>query len=283
VTAIGEAPIGKIATGDDETWDEAALKQSKRKKFLVLQALRISFAAFLLITWELVSRFWIDPFWISRPSEIFERLGEWIADGTVARNLGATLQATLVGYFVGSLAGVVVGFGLGRSGLLAQVMDPFIISFYSLPKVALAPLFILWFGIGMTSKVVLTSAIVFFLVFYNTFAGVRAVDQDLVDVVRLMGGGRDAVLRRVVLPSSATWIFNGLKIAVPYALIGAVVGELTASDRGIGFILKRASGTFDTAGVFAALFILMIVATILNQTVMHFERHTARWKALPHS
>jgi NitT/TauT family transport system permease protein len=269
----------RIATESEEVWDEAAVDRSRRRELFKVMGWRVVILALVLGAWQASSGTIIDPFYVSRPSDIGTRLWEWLGDGTVATNLYATLQATLIGFAVGSVAGIAIGFFFGRSPMVARVVDPFIIAIYSLPKVALAPLFILWFGIGLTSKIVLAATIVFFLVFYNTYAGVRSVDRDLVDVVRLMGGGRRDILRRVVLPSSATWIFNGLKISVPYALIGAVVGELTASDRGIGFVLKRASGTFDTAGVFASLVILMIVATILNQIVVYGERHVDRWRA----
>jgi NitT/TauT family transport system permease protein len=271
----------RVAATPEEVWDEKSLQSSRRKDLMTVTASRLLLLVAFITVWQLTSGPVIDPFYVSRPSDIATRLVEWLGDGTVVTHLSATLQAMLAGYVVGALVGIAVGFVLGRSPLLARIVDPFIIAIYSLPKVALAPLFILWFGIGMTSKVVLAATIVFFLVFYNTYAGVRAVDRDLVDVVRIMGGGRGDILRRVVLPSSATWIFNGLKIAVPYALIGAVVGELTASDRGIGFVLKRASGTFDTAGVFASLVILMLVATLLNQLVVYGERYVDRWRSTP--
>lgn len=265
----------------EEVWDEQGMATSRRKTLLTVLLWRLLLLAAVVGAWQALSGPVVDPFYISKPSDIIVRLGGWLVDGTILTNLWATLEATLSGFVFGGLVGIGVGFFLGRSPFVARVVDPYIIAIYSLPKVALAPLFILWFGIGMESKIVLAATIVFFLVFYNTYAGVRAVDQDLIDVVRLMGGSRRDILRRVVLPSSATWIFNGLKISVPYALIGAVVGELTASDRGIGFVLKRASGTFDTAGVFAALVILMIVATILNQLVTYGERYVDRWRSTP--
>lgn len=274
----GARGAGKIP---DESWDEKALQTTKTRETLKVLLWRLVMLVVFIGCWQALSGPVLDPFYISEPSEIARRLGEWLGDGTIASNLYATMEATIVGFVLGALAGIGVGFFLGRAVLVARVVDPFIIAVYSLPKVALAPLFILWFGIGMTSKIMLAATIVFFLVFYNTYAGVRAVDRELVDVVRLMGGSGRDVLRRVVMPSSATWIFNGLKISVPYALIGAVVGELTASDRGIGFVLKRASGTFDTAGVFASLVILMVVATILNQLVVYSERRVDRWRATP--
>jgi NitT/TauT family transport system permease protein len=281
VSVIEDQGARSKAAAPDEVWDEKDMQTSRRKDSLRVLGWRLALLLAVVGGWELTSGPMIDPFYVSRPSDILERLGEWSVDGTIVSNLYATLQATLVGFVIGSLVGIGVGFVLGRSPVVARVVDPFIIAIYSLPKVALAPLFILWFGIGMTSKIVLSATIVFFLVFYSTYAGVRAVDKDLIDVVRMMGGARRDILRRVVLPSSATWIFNGLKISVPYALIGAVVGELTASDRGIGYVLKRASGTFDTAGVFASLVILMVVATILNQLVVYGERYVDRWRSTP--
>ena len=276
----GARSAGKVP---DESWDEKSLRTTKTRETLKVLFWRLVILVAFIGFWQALSGPILDPFYISEPSEIARRLGEWLGDGTISTHLYATMQATIAGFIVGSLVGVGVGFLLGRALLIARIVDPFIIAVYSLPKVALAPLFILWFGIGMTSKVILSATIVFFLVFYNTYAGVRAVDRELVNVVLLMGGSRRDVLHRVVIPSAATWIFNGLKISVPYALIGAVVGELIASDRGIGFVLKRASGTFDTAGVFASLVILMVVATILNQLVVYSERHVSRWQATPNS
>ncbi|MGW3614015.1 ABC transporter permease [Micromonospora sp. NPDC005163] len=278
-----EQTVARSSGAPEEVWDEKSMHTSRRRHLLQVLGWRLLLLVVAVAAWQLLSSTLIDPFYISNPADILGRLGQWAVDGTILTNLYATMEATLVGFVVGALVGIVVGFVLGRAHLVARVVDPFIIAVYSLPKVALAPLFILWFGIGMTSKIVLSATIVFFLVFYNTYAGVRAVDRDLVDVVRLMGGSGRDIMRRVVLPSSATWIFNGLKISVPYALIGAVVGELTASDRGIGFVLKRASGTFDTAGVFASLVILMIVATILNQIVVYGERYVDRWRSTPTS
>src|SRR5690606_8570383 len=132
--------------------------------------------------------------------------------------------------------------------------------FYSLPKVALAPLFIVWFGIGLEMKVILTAAIVFFIVFLNTFTGVREVSAELVAILRLMGAKERHLLTKVIVPSAIVWVFAGLRLSVPYALIGAVVGEIIASNRGLGYLVAHAAGQFDTAGTFAALFSIVILA-----------------------
>lgn len=268
----------KGGNGEEDVWDESQLRKSRRASLLKLQLGRVVIAIGFVALWALVSGRLIDPFWVSSPSAVAEQLAGWVSEGVLVYHLQATVTAMAIGLAMGASTGIVVGFVLGRVEVLARLLDPFIIAVYSLPKIALAPLFILWFGIGLLSKVILTAVIVFFLVFYNTFSGVRAVDRELVDVVRVMGGQRRDVLMKVVLPSATSWIYTGLRIAIPYSLIGAVVGEIVASNRGIGFLLARASGTFNTAGTFAALFILMVVATVINVVLNWSESRTSRWR-----
>lgn len=220
----------------------------------------------------------VDPFFISRPSLILERLWEWITTGTLWFHLWITMQETMGGFLLGAATGVLFGFVLGKNRFLAEVLDPYIIAVYSLPKIALAPLVILWFGLGLMPKVVLAAIVVFFLVFYNAFTGIREVDRELVDVLRLMGATPLQILMKVELPSALTLIFLGLKMSVPYALIGAIVGEMMAANRGIGAMLQNSAGQFDTAGVFAALVVLMIVSTVLNAVLQRSEGMVLRWK-----
>jgi NitT/TauT family transport system permease protein len=187
-----------------------------------------------------------------------------------------------MGFVFGAVAGVLFGLALGLNRRLAAVLDPFIVAFYSLPKIALAPLFILWFGVGLASKVVLATFVVFFLVFYNTYAGTLAVEAELVDVLRLMGASRGQIVRKVILPSALIWIFTGMKSSVPYALIGAVVGEMMASNKGLGYLIQAAAGQYDTGGVFASLFVLMIIATGLHELLKQSERVMLRWREEGH-
>lgn len=263
---------------DEPEWADARPRHQRKIKFARTQASRLLLVVVVLGSWEFISGRFVDEFWISKPSNIGAVLWEWISTGDILVHLQATVTAMALGLFFGSLAGIVVGFVLGRVSWLAELLDPFITSIYSLPKIALAPLFILWFGVGLTSKVVLTAVVVFFLVFYNTFAGVRSVDQDLIDVVKVMGGKQRDILLKVVLPSAAAWIYTGLRLAVPYSLMGAVIGEIIAANRGLGFLLSRATGSFDTAGTFAALFILMVIATILSLIVSWSQKFTGRWQ-----
>jgi NitT/TauT family transport system permease protein len=264
-------PAGKRATIIDEDAPHAPVSG------LRLLLLRTLLIVGLLVVWELLSHV-VDVFFISRPTAIAVRLWQWTVDGTLLFNTVITLEAALWGLIIGAVGGIVVGFALGQNRTLGAVADPLIVALYSLPKVALAPLFILWFGIGLQSKIALAAITVFFLVFFNTYAGVREVDQDLVDVLRIMGAGRADILRRVVLPSALGWIFVGLKVAVPYALIGAVVGEIVASNRGLGYLVQHSAGQFDSTGVFAALFVLMIIATALNELLNRAQGRLMRWK-----
>ena len=234
----------------------------------------------LLVVWELTAERWFDITFTSRPSDIWTRLVQWQQDGTLWSNTWITVQEVVYGFVVGAAAGALTGFLLASARAVYRVLDPFIMALYAIPKVALAPLFIVWFGIGMSMKVLLAGATVFFLVFLNTAAGVREVDRGLIDAVRLMGGGRREIMLKVVIPSSMTGLLTGLKVAIPYALIGAVIGELVASNRGLGYLINDAAAQFDTAGVFATLAVLSVIAALLNLVVGLLDRRVSRWKPL---
>lgn len=247
-------------------------------KRLGLTALRLLLLVAVLIVWQFSAKAFDLEFFISTPSEIWAELVDWIETGYLLSNLGVTLIAMAYGFLLGSFSGIVAGFVLGLIPLLGRILDPFITAIYSLPKLALAPLFVLWFGIGLEMKVVLTAVIVFFLVFWNTYTGVRETDKELVDVLRVMGAKRPDLIRKVILPASMTYIYVGLKLAIPYSLVGAVVGELIASNQGIGYILMSAAGAFNTAGLFAALTVLMLIATVMNGVLNLSESYVMRWK-----
>jgi len=246
---------------------------------LWLQLSRLALMLVLLAIWQLASGY-VGEFWISKPTAIAERLVEWIGSGYLLPHLSITLQETALGFVLGATSGIAVGFLLGTSPFLGKLTDPFVTAIYSLPKVALAPLFVLWFGIGIEMKVVLAATIVFFLVFYNTYAGVRDVERELLDVLKVMGARRWHLLVKVVLPGSLHWIYVGLKLSVPYALIGAVVGELIASSRGLGYLLQYSAGQFDTTGLMATLFILMVLAMLMNEVLNRTEAVLLRWKSV---
>ncbi|NWB52649.1 ABC transporter permease [Pseudomonas sp. F8002] len=245
----------------------------------MIQVYRLLFLIFLLVFWECVSRWFGAEFFISRPSAVAQSLWKILMNGVFFYHAGITTLEAVLGFFFGSLAGLIAGLVLGRAKLLADILDPFLTAFYSLPKVALAPLFILWFGIGLPMKVILTAAVVFFLVFLNTYSGVRNVSREQLTILRLMGAKERDLLTMVVIPSAFTWVFTGLRLSVPYALIGALVGEIIAANRGLGYLLSDAASQFDTAGVFAALVGIIVLALILNTAVKLAERKLMPWKA----
>jgi NitT/TauT family transport system permease protein len=254
--------------------EQAAARRKRQVRFWRVVALVV-----WLSSWELSAGRIIDPFFSSRPSDVGARFVEWIATGFIWPHLLATTQAMMIGLLIGASLGVLIGFILGRGEILSSVFEPFITAVYSLPKLALAPLLILWFGIGLMSKVVLVSLIVFFLVFYNTYAGVRDVDRLYISALQIMGGNRRDVYTKVIMPSAAVWVFTGFKLAVPYSLIGAIVGELISSDRGLGYTISRSSSFFDTTGVITGLTFIAIIAISINQSLNSFGRWVNRWKA----
>lgn len=231
-----------------------------------------------LACWELAAGPLIDPFFVSEPSAVFAKLRDWIIRGELFAHLGITLYATVLGFVIGSVTGFATGFVFGRYERIGAIFDPYITAIYCLPKIALAPLFIMWFGIGIESKIAMAAVIVFFLVFLNTYSGVRDVNPIHIHGTRIMGAGEWQLLINVIAPSAAAWVLTGLKVSVPYALIGAVVGEFMSSNRGMGFMIAQSSAMFDTAGVFAGLVVLALVGGIINEGLKRLERHVLRWR-----
>lgn len=255
------------------------LGEMSRVKMLAYQA---ALGVAIALVWQAVSGRLVDDFFISNPVAIGKRLMAWIRDGSIFMHLWATVYATIVGFVIGSLAGVVLGVWLGVSRFAARLTNPYLLALNALPKVALAPLFVLWFGIGIESKIALAAVLVTFLVFLNTFAGVREVDRDLIDCARLMKATRTQVLAKIVIPSAASWVFAGLKTAVPYALIGVVLGEMIAANRGLGYLVQFSGAQFDTAGVFAVLTVIAVLAMLLNWLVEIWQERMERWRIVSH-
>jgi NitT/TauT family transport system permease protein len=239
---------------------------------------RLAILAGFLALWEFASGRFVKPLFISAPSKIAEVFWSWVVNGSLFYHAGITATEAFAGFLIGALSGMVVGMLLGRARKLADLLNPFIVAFYSVPKVALAPLFIIWLGIGMDMKIVLTATIVFFLVFLNTYTGVRGVSRELVTILQLMGANERHVMRKVILPSAIAWVFTGLRLSVPYAVIGAVVGEIIASNRGLGYLLSSSSSQFDTAGVFAALVAIVALSAILNAAVNALAAFATPWQ-----
>ncbi len=225
-----------------------------------------------VLLWHVLSATVVDPFWISSPILVAERLWRIVANGDLVWHASATVWQALLGLALGLVVGFGLGLVLGRYARLAAAVDPYLMGFYSLPRIALAPLFILWFGIGLSSKVMMAFSFVVFIFLLNTMQGLREVDRDLVDLMRSMRASPAFIARRVQLPSMLPWLFAAARISVGLALIGSVLGELLGANRGLGWYVEHAGGRLDTTGVFAGLAALMVIAVGMNQTVNLLER-----------
>jgi NitT/TauT family transport system permease protein len=232
----------------------------------------------LLAFWQWASGRLIREIYVSKPTAIAARLYELFASGEIYPHLWTTGQELVLGYVIGVAGGVVGGYALGRSPRLAAIFEPYVMAFYGVPKIALAPLFIIWFGIGMGSKVALASIMVFFLVFYNVFAGVRGVDRELVNLTLVMGANQRQLTYHVYLPASAPFVMLGMRMAIPYSVIGVIVGEFTSSTQGLGLFIHEASATYDPAGVFAGIVILLGFVVVAGALAGRLERRLLRWR-----
>jgi NitT/TauT family transport system permease protein len=248
----------------------------RRRAVAVLQ---IAIAAALLLLWEWCSRAgWVDPFFVSRPSAIGARVADWFASGRIFPHLAATALEAALAFLFGSAAGVAAGFLLARSEFLGRLFEPYVRVANALPRVVLAPLFLLWFGLGIWSKVALGVTVVFFIVFFNTWQGVRDVDPALIRNARMLGASERQLARHVLLPSALVWIFSSLHISVGFAIIAVVVAEYVGATRGLGFLIQQAEGVFDAAGMFAGMAVLALAVLAVGAGVARLERYLLRWK-----
>jgi NitT/TauT family transport system permease protein len=257
-------------------------RAARRRKLVVLLA-RVALLVAVLGLWEALSRAEvIDPFNFSMPSKIWDQIYTWVTHGTALGSLGeqiwVTLQEALLGWVIGVVAGVVFGIALGRVAFLADVLGPYIKVLNSIPRIVLAPIFVIWFGLGPSSKVASAVVLVFFPVFFNAFQGAREVDRNLVSNARILGASDRRVTLQVVIPSATSWIFTSLHVSFGFALIGAIVGEYIGATKGVGLLVAQSQGTFNAAGVYAAMAILAVVALVAEGLLTFAERRIFRWK-----
>jgi NitT/TauT family transport system permease protein len=242
-------------------------------------AWQAALALVVVAAWQaLVTAGAIDPFFFSRPSDIGARILSWASNGSLWRHLLVTLQEAVLGLVIGAAIGIALGFSLARAPFAAAVLDPYIKMLNAIPRVVLAPLFLLWFGLGIWSKVALAVTLVFFVMFFNTYQGVRDADRVIIDNVRMLGASERQLVRHVLVPSALTWIFSSLQTSLGFAMVGAVVGEYLGAARGLGYVIAQAEGTFDTTGVFAGMTVLSVVVVIVSAMVTRLERYLLRWK-----
>ena len=232
---------------------------------------RCAIVGAVLVAWELASGPLLPKFWLSSPSAIAALLLQWIVDGSLWRHLEGTLLAMLLGYAIGSAAGVAGGLALGFMPFVQRVLTPYLAGLYALPKIALAPLFILLFGIDIESKVALVAITVFFMLLYSTLDGVRDVDRDLVRALELMGASRREIGLKLLVPATLPWIFTGMRISVRYALTATILGEMIGANRGVGFLIEANAGQYDATGVFAAVLVLVVCCVGLTELLTRAE------------
>jgi NitT/TauT family transport system permease protein len=236
---------------------------------------QLCLGAALLIVWELAATFFVDPFWIGEPSAIAVRLWNVFVDGDMLTHTGVTLGHAVAGLLASLIVGVPVGILFAANRFVAATLEPYFLAFYSLPRVALAPLLILWFGIGSLSKIMMAFSMVVVVVILNTYEGVRSVDRDLLDMLRAMRASRVYTLRKVLLPSIVPWVFASMRVGIGLALVGAVIGELVGANRGLGWYVELAAGRIDIVGVFTGLVVLAILGMSLNAIVKAIEGRLA--------
>ncbi len=246
------------------------------------RAVRLWQVGLLLITlalWEGATRAgWMDPFHISMPSRIARQIAAWAAAGALFRHIWVTLEEMVLGFLAGAGLGVGLGFLFAFNPRLAAVFDPLMVLLNALPRVVLAPLFVLWFGLGLLSKVVMVISLVFFVVFFSTYTGIREVDRDLINNARILGASQHHLMRHVLLPSALTWIFSSLRTSVGFALIGAVVGEYLGSSEGMGYIISYAEAMFNATGVLAGLIVLMAAVSAIDFALKKLDTRFSYWK-----
>jgi NitT/TauT family transport system permease protein len=245
---------------------------------LKVTLLRVLLAATILGAWEFASGRFIEPIFLSSPLLVAQRLVELFVTGEIFMHLQATVTAVVQGYVIGAVVGIGLGFATGRSALLSQTLEPFLMAFYSIPKMALAPLFVIWLGIDLASKVALALILVAVLVFFAVYNGIKEVDVRLVERVRTLGGGRRVLIREVYVPSVTAWVMGNLKVAVGFAFTGAVVGEFVASSRGLGYLLQFAQSTYNAGLTLALIVLIMALVLVLFALAERLERRLLRWR-----
>ncbi len=248
------------------------------RRTLWVNLLRAGIVGGFFLLWEVASGRWVEPLIISSPSRIFASLLDNLQSGSLIEHALVTFKEIGIGFPLGALSGVAMGYWFGRSRTLAEVFEPIIIALYGVPRTALAPLFIVWLGIGIWSKVGVVFLLTFFLNFFNTYAGMKQMDQEYVDLARLMGARGWKLTFRVILPAVSPYILTGVKTSIPFSVIGAIVGEFIAATEGIGFFIRLSAGVFRTADVFVGIIVLMLLVIVMNKIADLIEKRVLAWQ-----
>jgi NitT/TauT family transport system permease protein len=272
-----------IVPGTDEASIAAAARRRARRRTTMVWTARAITLVIVVGGWQLLTAAKvIDPFFFGQPSGIFTQLRDWINHGTEYGSLWTqiwiTMKEALLGFAYGVIAGIVLGILLGQNPFLADVLGPYIKVMNAIPRIVLGSIFVVWLGLGTSSKVLLAAVLVFFVVFFNAFQGVREVDRNLVNNARVLGASRLAITRHVVLPSALTWIIASLHVAFGFSIIGAIVGEFLGATQGLGLVIASSQNHFNPDGVFAAMLIIAVIALSAEGLIGLLERRLLGWR-----
>ncbi|MBR0799341.1 ABC transporter permease [Bradyrhizobium jicamae] len=251
---------------------------------ITLLSLQVLVAVVTLGLWQLFAsvpvfgRIVLPPFFFSNPVDVFSQIITWFATGVIWKHLAITLWESILAFVIGSGLGILVGFWFARQPRVAAVFDPYVKMINALPRVVLAPIFALWFGLGVWSKVALGVTLVFFIVFFNVYQGVKEVSTTVLDNGRMLGMSERQLMRHVYWPSALSWMFSSLHTSVGFAVVGAVVGEYLGSAAGLGYLIQQAEGVFDVAGVFAGMFVLSAFVILIDMAVTVVEKRLLVWR-----
>ncbi|MBV9395408.1 MAG: ABC transporter permease [Methylobacteriaceae bacterium] len=254
---------------------------SSRGALLLMQ---IAIAAAIILVWYVGSSvpiggtYFLPKFFFSTPADVLARITKMFSSVSIWRHIYITLSETALAFFIGSGLGIVVGFWFARRATVAAMLDPYVKAANALPRVVLAPIFMLWFGLGIWSKVALGVTLVFFVVFFNVYQGVKEVSPVVLANARMLGMNDRQLMRHVYWPAALSWMFSSLHTAVGFALVGAVVGEYLGSAAGLGYLIQEAEGVFDVAGVFAGMIVLAIVVLVVDWLVTLVENRLLAWR-----
>jgi NitT/TauT family transport system permease protein len=251
---------------------------------VTLITLQLMVAVICILVWHLLTTIPVGgkplfpPFFFSTPADVAQRIFKWFSEGTIWRHLWITLIEAMLAFVLGSIGGILIGFWFARQQRVAAVFDPYVKAANALPRIVLAPIFTLWFGLGIWSKVALGVTLVFFIVFFNVYQGVKEVSPTVLANARMLGMSERQLMRHVYWPSALSWMFSSLHISVGFAVVGAVVGEYLGSAAGLGYLILQAEMTFDIAGVFAGMFVLAAFVLFIDFMVTLVERRLLVWR-----
>ncbi|MFF0095133.1 ABC transporter permease [Streptomyces canus] len=261
----------------------AAARSAVRRRTALVWAGRIGLAVFVLGGWQAFTAWGIvDKFFFGQPSGIAQRLVDLFRQGTefgsFYANIWTTIQEALAGFALGAVTGVVFGVALGQSRFLADVLGPYIKMVNAIPRIVLGSIFIVAFGIGVLPKVLLAAVLVFFIVFFNAFQGVREVDRNILANTKVLGASQLQIIRHVTVPSALTWIIASLHSAFGFAIVGALVGEVLGAQSGLGLVIKTAQNNFDPNGVFATMLVISVIVLGAEWLIGKLEHRLLSWR-----